>query len=211
MVNYLKASAKAVRVFAGPLAAPFEGVLSLYEDEQTEKRQAELDAMINEVQNVSRETLGEIFEARTDIKELREQFILGMEICFSILAQNRKLLSSRDLEENLVVLIESDREKLEARGFITKEVLTKEISKIYADSPKLFQTTIGMAGFPLELIPQGDELKVIVFKFINRCVNLQINQQIKIFKSLSEENPDSDILRIQTQILKEKALNRIGE
>lgn len=138
MVNYLKASAKAVRVFAGPLAAPFEGVLSLYEDEQTEKRQAELDAMINEVQNVSRETLGEIFEARTDIKELREQFILGMEICFSILAQNRKLLSSPDLEENLPFLMEPYREKLETSGLITDEVLADELCKFYKTDSRLF-------------------------------------------------------------------------
>lgn len=66
-----------------------------------------------------------------------------------------------------------------------------------------------MAGFPNELIPQRDEPKVIVFKFVNRCVNLAINQQVNIFKSLLEENPNSDILQAQTKILQEKALNDI--
>ncbi|NEO54355.1 MAG: hypothetical protein F6K54_15440 [Okeania sp. SIO3B5] len=95
--NYLKAVPKAARAFAGSFAAPLDGVLSLYKDEQMEKREAKLDEMINEGQNLSRETLAEIFEARSEIKELREQFILGMEICFSILAKNTALISSPDL------------------------------------------------------------------------------------------------------------------
>ncbi|NES74031.1 MAG: hypothetical protein F6K24_57030 [Okeania sp. SIO2D1] len=146
--NYLKASAKAARVFAGPLAAPFEVIYSLYEDEQIEKRQAELSEMMNEVQNLNRETLEKIFEVKTDIKELREQFILGMEICFSILAQNTALLSSPDLEENLPFLIEPYREKLEASGLITDEVLANELYKYYEKDPRLFLAHIS-ADFPV--------------------------------------------------------------
>ncbi|WP_293119611.1 hypothetical protein [Okeania sp. SIO1I7] len=41
--NYLKAVAKAAHRFAGFFATPFDVVLSLYEDEQMEKREAKLD------------------------------------------------------------------------------------------------------------------------------------------------------------------------
>ncbi|GGA56582.1 hypothetical protein [Okeania sp. KiyG1] len=209
MVNYLKASAKAVRVFAGPLAAPFEGVLSLYEDEQTEKRQAELDAMINEVQNVSRETLGEIFEARTDIKELREQFILGMEICFSILAQNRKLLSSPDLEENLPFLMEPYREKLETSGLITDEVLADELCKFYKTDSRLFLRHIS-TNFPVEELRHNEALPVIIYDFLTRCSAQELKQQLQIFNTLSQKNKGSKRLKEKSLILQEQVINQIG-
>ncbi|NES70999.1 MAG: hypothetical protein F6K24_40215, partial [Okeania sp. SIO2D1] len=122
--------------------------ISLYEDEQTEKREAKLDEMILEGQNLSREVLAEIFEARSEIKELREQFILGMEICFSILARNTALLSSPDLEENLPFLIEPYRQKLETSGLITDEVLADELYKYYEKDARLFLAHIS-ANFPV--------------------------------------------------------------
>lgn len=207
--NYLKALAKTLSTVAGPFGAPCEFLLSIYEDEQTQKREAQIYSMLLEGQNLTRETLEEIFQTRGEIKELRKQFIIGMQGCLCILAQNRELLSSPEkIEQKLPFLI--DKEQLEKSGFITKGVLTKELSQLYANSPNLFLTTIGMAGFPNELIPQGDEPKVIIFKFVNRCVNLAINQQINIFNALSEENPNSDILGVQVKILQEKALNDLG-
>ena len=119
----LKSIAKGVSTFAGPLGAPIESILSFYEDNQTQEREAQLDAMIFEVQSLNRETLEEIFQAREEIKELRAQFILAMEICFSILAENRKLLFSPDLEQNIPFFLESYKEQLEASGLITNDVL----------------------------------------------------------------------------------------
>ena len=88
----LKSIAKGVSTFTGPMGAPLEALLYFFEDKQTQEREAQLDAMILEGQSLNRETLEEIFQAREEIKELRAQFILAMEICFSILAENRKLL-----------------------------------------------------------------------------------------------------------------------
>ncbi|NES77172.1 MULTISPECIES: hypothetical protein [unclassified Okeania] len=208
--NYLKASAKAGRVFAGPLAPLFEGVLSLYEDEQIENREAKLDEMISKVENVSRETLEEIFEARTDIKELREQFILGMEICFSVLAKNTALLSSPDLEENLPFLMEPYREKLEASGLITDEVLADELYKFYEKDTRLFLAHIS-ADFPVGELRTNEALPVVISNFLSRCSGQGLNQQAKIFNALSKKNPGSEPLKVKSLMLQEQVIKKIGE
>ena len=207
--NYLKAIAKATRTFAGPFAAPFDGVLSLYEDEQMEKREAKLDEMINEGQNLSREVLEEIFIARSEIKELREQFILGMEICFSILAKNTALLSSPDLEENLPFLMEAYREKLEASGFITDEILADELYKYYEKDARLFLAHIS-ADFPVGELRPNEAVPVIISDFLTRCSGQGLNQQAKIFNALSKKNPGSEPLKVKSLMLQEQMINKIG-
>ncbi|NER02404.1 MAG: hypothetical protein F6K17_07070 [Okeania sp. SIO3C4] len=207
--NYLKAIAKAARTFAGPFAAPFDGVLSLYEDEQMEKREAQLDEMINEGQNLSRETLAEIFEARSEIKELREQFILGMEICFSILVQNRKLLSSPDLEENLPLWMEPYRKKLEASGLITDKVLVDALCKFYKTDTKLFLAHI-YGYFPVEELCHNEALEVIITDFLAWCSGQELKQQFQIFNRLSQKNPGSQPLKVKSLILQEQVINQIG-
>ena len=208
--NYLKASAKAVRVFAGPLAAPFEAVLSLYEDEQTEKREAKLDEMILEGQNLNREVLAEIFEARSEIKELREQFILGIEICFSLLAKDRKLFSSPDLEENLPFLIEQYKERFEASGLITDEVLADELYKCYEKDTRLLLAHIS-ADFPLEELPSYEALAVIISDFLTKCSGQGLNQQAKIFNALSRKNPGSKPLKVKSLMLQEQVISQIDK
>ena len=117
--NYLQALAKAASKALGPLGSPIEFFLSLNQDKQTQKQKDELYATILEGQNLTRETLEEILKARSEIKELKEEFILAVKACFSILAQNRKLLSSQDLEQNIPFLIEIYKEKLEKNRFVT--------------------------------------------------------------------------------------------
>lgn len=156
MPNYLRAVAKTVATVAGPFGAPAEFILSVYEDELQEKRETQLNTMIAEGQNLTRETLEQIFEIRGEIKELREQFILGMTVCINILLRNRQLMSTPQiLEAQLPVLVGQHQKMLEETGFITQETLTKELSTLYSASPDLFLTTVGMAGFPLETIPHG--------------------------------------------------------
>ncbi len=208
--NYLKASAKVVSTLAGPFGAPLEGILSLYEDELTDQREAQLDAMLAEGQNLTRESLDAIFETKGEIKELREQFIVAMKVCLTILQQNNELLTnSQKLENNFPPLIEQHQKELEDSGFVTEEVLTNELSKLYATSPDLFLTTIGAAGFPLETIPHGKPPKVIVFQFLNRCFSLELNQQVKIFNALRKENRNSKHLRAVTSLLRERLSNQI--
>lgn len=208
--NYLLASARAVSALAGPFGVPLEAVLSLYEDELADQREAKLDVMIAEGQNLTRESLDAIFEARSEIKELREQFISAMKVCLTILLQNRELLSNpQKLENNLRPLIEQHQEELEKSGFVTEEALTDELSELYAAAPDLFLTTIGAAGFPLATIPQGKAPKVIVFQFLNRCFSLELNQQINIFNALRKENQNSKPLRVVTSLLRERVSNQI--
>ncbi|NET26478.1 hypothetical protein [Okeania sp. SIO1I7] len=166
--------------------------------------------MINEGQNLSRETLAEIFEARSEIKELREQFILGMEICFSILATNTALMSSSDLEENLPVLMEAYREKLEAGGLITDEVLVDELCKCYKTGSQLFLAHI-YAYFPVEELRHNEALPVIISDFLTRCSAQKLNQQANIFNALSKKNPGSEPLKVKSLMLQEQVIYQIGE
>lgn len=208
--NYLKVLARAVSTLAGPFGAPLEGVLSLYEDELADQREAQLDAMITEGQNLTRESLDVIFETKGEIKELREQFIIAMKVCLNILQQNQELLLKfQDLENKFPTLIEQHQEELEESGFMTQDVLTYELSKLYAASPDLFLATIGAASFPLETIPQGKPPKVIVFQFLNRCFSLELNQQVRIFNELHKESPDSKPLQVVASLLQERASSQI--
>ena len=208
--NYLKASAKTLSTVAGPFGAPFEFLLSLYEDEQSQKREAQLDAMILEGQNLNRETLEEIFQARGEIKQLREQFILGMQACLCILAQNRELLSSPEkIEQKLPFLLEPQKKKLEGSGFVTEEVLADELYKYYETDSRLFLTHIH-TDFPVGELRPNEALPVIISDFLTRCSGQAINQQLKIFNTLSKKNPGSQILRVKTLMLQEQVLNQIG-
>ena len=129
---------------------------------------------------------------KTEIKELREQFILGIQVCLTILMQNQELLrSSEKLEYQLPILIDKQKKKLEEGGFLTKDVVVNELSKLYGSDSPLFIATVGSAGFPLETISQTQAPKVIIFNFINRCSSLRLNDQLKIFKALYEENPNN--------------------
>lgn len=207
--NYLRALAKGVGTAAGPLGAPAEFILSLYDDELAEKRDAKLEAILYKNQDISREALEQIFEIRDEIKEVRRQFINGLIACMTILIQNRQLLSSpQKLEIGLPALIGQHQEVFQENGFVTEQVLNQELSRIYAADPKLFMTTVGVAGFPLETIPQGDAPKVIVFHFVTRCSTLGLNQQVNIFQALSKENPINEPLRVITALLRERASNQ---
>ncbi|NEQ35624.1 MAG: hypothetical protein F6K40_04645 [Okeania sp. SIO3I5] len=208
--NYLQALAKALSKLAGPLGSPLEFFLSLYQDKQTQKRKAELDEMIVEGQNLSRETLAEIFEARSEIKELREQFILEMEIGFSILAKNTALISSSDLEESLPGLMEAYKEKLEASGLITYEVLADELYKYYEKDALLFLAHIS-PYFPVGEVHSCAALPVIISDFLTRCSGKELKQQAKIFNALSKKNPGSEPLKVKSLMLQEQVINQIGE
>ena len=206
----LKSIAKGVSTFAGPLGAPLESILSFYEDKQTQEREAQLDAMILEGQSLNRETLEEIFQAREEIKELRAQFILAMEICFSILAENRKLLFSPDLEQNLPFFIEPYKERLEASGLITNDVLADALYHCYEKDARLFLAHIS-ADFPVGELRSYEALPVIISDFLTRFSGQGLNQQAKIFKTLSKKNPGSRPLRVKSLMLQEQVINQIGE
>ncbi|TRU48060.1 MAG: hypothetical protein EWV91_09900 [Microcystis aeruginosa Ma_QC_Ca_00000000_S207] len=208
--NYLRAIAKSLASVVGPFGVPVEFVLSLYDDQIENSREDKLDAMIAEGQSLTRESLDAIFETKTEIKELREQFILGIQFCFSILMQNQELLqNSENFEDKFSLLLDRQKEKLEEAGFLTKDVLVKELSELYGADSELFKATVGSAGFPLATIPQNQAPKVIVFQFINRCYTLKLNDQFKIFKALHKENPNSKVLQLVSALLQEKSSNQI--
>ena len=91
MPNYLHAIAKALTTVAGPLGIPAEFVLSLYEDELAEQREAELDAMLAAGQELNRETLEQLFEVKGELTELRQQLLKGMTVCLALLMENQAL------------------------------------------------------------------------------------------------------------------------
>ena len=205
MPNYLRAIARALSTVAGPLGMPAELVLSLYDDELAEKREEEIDALLATGQELDREVLTQLFEVKGELTELHQQLIKGLTVCIGILLQNHGLLQNpKALESNLPALMGQHQTALEENGFITKEVLLKELSALYLASPNLFLATVGSAGFPLDTLPQGEPLRVIAFHFLTGCSGLGLNQQLKIFTVLSTEKPSSEPLRTVTALLRER-------
>ena len=205
----LKSIAKGLSKFAGPGGAPIESILTFYEEKQKQKRAAQLDATILEVENLRRETLDMSSETLEEIKELREQFILGMEICFSILEQNEKLLSSPDLEDNLPDLIEPYREQLQASGLITNKVLVDTLYDCYKTDVRLFLAHISV-DFPVGELRSYEALPVIISDFLSRCSGQELKQKAKIFNALSKKNPGSKPLKVKSLMLQEQVINQIG-
>ncbi|VEP14022.1 conserved hypothetical protein [Hyella patelloides LEGE 07179] len=210
MSKITRPALKALSTLSGRFGFPIEAYLRFYDDAKTEQREAQLDEMILNGQNLTREALEQIFETKGEIQELREQLILGIQAIAEIILQNRELLSNlQTLENKIPNLISHHSGILEENGFITQKILTDEISKLYSADPNLFLATIGSAGFPLETISQGNAPKVIVFHFLTRCSALELNQQVKIFSSLSEANPGNKSLQVVTSLLRERLLSQI--
>lgn len=207
MPNYLKATLKAVKTFAGPLAAPAEFVLSLYEDEEAQKQVDELDKVIAQRQELSPDVLEHLIQTRSELTQFREQFLIGMKVCLSILARHRDQLSSPEaIEQNMPHFLADEREALEEQGFITKQLLSKDISRLYASDPNLFIAIVSDAGFPVQTLPNRDAMKVIASRFLDRCEGLELKQQSRIFTELSDENPGVESLRKVSGLLREMYL-----
>jgi hypothetical protein len=205
MHKYVKAFAMALSNLAGPFGAAIEFYFSLYEDARAQERDDKIYAMISENRNLSNRALEEIFEVKTAREALREQSLIGMKTCIEITQENRELLSNlQNLERKVSTIIEREQARLEENGFITNEIITQELSSLYADQPDLFLTSIGAAGFPLNQIPQGNAPKVIVFKFLSRCQGLDNDKKLKIFKALYKENRGSKTLSVVVRLLEEK-------
>ena len=205
MHKYVKAFVKALSSLAGPFGAPIEIYLSLYEDARAQERDDQIYAMISENRNFSTRELEEIFDVRPDLEELREQFLIGIKTCIEITQKNRELLSNlQNLERKVSTIIEREQARLEENGFITNEIITQELSSLYANQPDLFLASIGAADFPLETIPQGKAPKVIVFNFLSRCKGLDNDKKWKIFKALYNENRGSNTLSIVVRLLEEQ-------
>ncbi|NEP87620.1 MAG: hypothetical protein F6K18_12780 [Okeania sp. SIO2C2] len=223
--NYLQALAKAASKALGPLGSPIEFFLSLNQDKQTQKQKDELYAMILEGQNLTRETLEEILKARSEIKELKEEFILAVKACSSILAQNRKLLSSQDLEQNIPFLIEIYKEKLEENKFVTnnekifmaslfQEVLDeirkrsgkyqdiKDIERKIINNlvevyqrAELFIYALEQGGFYIGNLNLNQPLRAIVEDFLSKCNAINVDKLYKIFSKLYEQNKGLTLLK----------------
>jgi len=210
MPNYLKATLKAVKIFAGPLAAPAEFVLSLYEDEEAQRQVDELDKAIAQRQELSSDVLEHLIRTRSELTQFREQFLISMKVCLTILARYGDQLSSPEaIEQNMPYLLEDKREVLEEQGFITKQLLSDDISRLYASDPNLFLATVNDAGFPVQTLPNRDAMKVIASRFLDRCEGLDLKQKSSIFTALSRENPGVKSFKKVSGFLREIYLHQI--
>ncbi|NEO54354.1 MAG: hypothetical protein F6K54_15435 [Okeania sp. SIO3B5] len=107
-------------------------------------------------------------------------------------------------------MMEPYREKLEASGLITDEVLADELYKYYEKDTRLFLAHIS-ANFPVGELRNNEAVPVIISDFLTRCSAQKLNQQANIFNVLSKRNPGSQPLKVKSLMLQEQVINQIGE
>ncbi len=208
MPGYLKAICKALSMAAGPLGFPGHFAVSLYDDSRVEERERRLKILISEGHTVTKKSIEEIYEIKNGMTELRTQLINGIAGIKKILSQNRELLNDpQAIQDELPILINTNQKVVDESGFVTKKMLMQELSFAYSVHPNKFIQALDLAGFDTSQIPHGqaNDLKTTVFYFLDVCrTRYGLNKQEKIFSALSEENPNSEALRVYATLLKER-------
>lgn len=204
MPSILRAIAKALSTAAGPAGFPAEFALSLYDDEQAEKRIAQLMAIIEEGQTITREAIEEIFELRKDFAEMRTEWISGVTAILNLLIEDRKRLdtvqemiigkpSSEEMARVIIPVINECQDWHNETGILTESALIAELTRLYPDL-ELFLSVVYPSGFPQGVITLRMPPKVAYMNFVHNMRGLKRRQLTTIFAALKKDKPASKVI-----------------
>jgi hypothetical protein len=210
MPSILNAIIKGLSTAAGPFGFPGEIYLRYRDEYLGEIHAVELEKIISEGHSISRETLEEIFEIKNEMKEFREQLINGIIGINEVLSMNKiSIANHQTLDKEISSLISDHLEIFNKSGFVTEEVLLNELSSLYADDPSQFIQIIDFAGFNIARIPHGKNtaFSITLFHFLKESQRrYKLEKQAKIFAKLTEDNPNSNPIRVYRNLLNERLL-----
>ena len=224
----VRASCKVLSTALGPLGFPAEFAISLYDDEQAEKRYSTLEREVQRGSTISEESLKEIFELKQGYEELRIQLIAGIRVVIDLLqdsggfkALQQKSSGNATVDEMANVisgLIDSNNTAtalLEQAGVMTEQCLVEELNDLYGDHLDSFLATVSAAGFPRGRIGNLTTPNVAYYYFVQECRGQTKEVLSKVFNALAREKPGSSVFNkaasLYSEIQAEKELRRTHE
>lgn len=208
MGKWLAATCKGLSVAAGPLGAIGEFALKLYDDDRSERRDAELRELLVGGKAASREALEEIFELKNDLSSVREQLISGISGIKELLQVGPQSVSTPEELEAVLTekLIDENRGTLERIGFITEEKLKEELVTLYGHGTSFDRLwmLVEEAGFDTCSLPSSGARDVIIFQFLRELPRRTTVDRERILRRLASDSPGSTILKTIQLLLKER-------
>lgn len=208
MGKWLAATCKGLSVAAGPLGAIGEFALKLYDDERSEKRDAELREMIVGGKDISQETLERVFELKNDLSGVREQLINGIIAIRELLKVGQLSVSAPEELEVILTksLIEENEDVLKRRNFITERELRDELNRLYGygTSFERFLMLVEEGGFSTSSLPSRGSNDVIIFQFLRELEHRTMADRAKIFGQLANDSPSSTVLEAMRLLIEEQ-------
>ena len=207
MADIIKASAQAIKTFAGPIAFPIDFILSLYDDEQAKEREERIINLIKDGHSLTREVLDDIIEIKNDMKAMRNQLINGMWQCDSPIKSNLHLINRHEIfETSLTQWLRIHGRGFHESGLLTQEDLVNELMTAYKNDPEHFDGVIEPLGFPCYMLKTFRSIKRQFVHFTEICGSkrLQPHNVARIFRGIAEDCQNAnDIFNLCSEIWEE--------
>lgn len=182
---------------AGPLGAPLEVLLKLYEDDRKEEKERKLNELLESNQTISRDVLSAVFEARSDF-QVTHQVLLEMvggmleQMRIAGAAERERLLSAPDIG-----LINSNHQG------VSEKAVVDELVHLFAGDTNLFLVIIRDAGFPVDGLKANEAPRTLISDFVNNCRGLPPQKLAGTFRSLHARKEGSEILATLSAMFEE--------
>jgi hypothetical protein len=190
--DYLKAISKAVSKLAGPLGAPLEGLLSLYEDDKKDITNQRLEELLTSTQDTSREALNTVFEVRENLESTHK---LLVDFLVPIVQSMRSLPgdgSNQAIEVIAHVKSITDAKQIK---LATETSIIKELVQLFEHDIPLLIALLRDSGFPTEKIQTTGAPYTVVSNFVRCCRGENPEQLCRTFTELSNNKAGSVVLQ----------------
>lgn len=206
--KWLRAIGESVLQMAGPIGVPLKFLLSLYEDNKSEKRELQFKQLLQSTNAIiDSETLREIFEIKQgleknhklllDILQYTLNYTKGSEINFS--DQFKNVFRKTIAEEQI---IKNQNHILDFRILSQKNIIS-ELIKIFGQDVELLKVIARENGFPIDKINWQKTPRVVISEFVEKCQNQDVYILANVFISIVEEYSGSQILNEFANLINE--------
>jgi hypothetical protein len=209
MPSLIRAIAKALAKLAGPVGAPVEFALSLYDDERSEKRNAELTSKIVEGHALTREAIAEIFELKEGYSTVRAQLVSGFHTALQLLMEDHEIVKSLkanqgDVQDSIITpLLRQNLQRFASGSFLTEQKVIDELTHLYSMDIDYFLAIVYPAGFPQGMLTHHAPPKATFLGFVHALRGCLNESKASIYNALSNDKPASEILRVAASLYRE--------
>lgn len=211
MPSFLRATAKAVSKIAGPVAFPLDFLVSLRDDEQTERRQKELFDKLSNGEKITAEILAEMIGLKSTQYEIHGQLFTSFQCLLNLMVQQQSLLenikikiANREDEDEIVNLLvktgNRNKNDLERKGLLTEDVIASELAHLFQGQIELFNMIISDAGYPMGSLKHSRIERVHFHNAIVGMRGLMEETQLSITSALAKEKGGSEVLEKWTSL-----------
>lgn len=198
--NWIKALGDGLSTAVGPLGAPLKFLLSLKNDEDTDKFNKNIETLF-ETNNGKIDDIVSLLSQKSNNSD--QQFIILKDILINISKKLNKITGG-DLDE-CFRFISSKRWPFFASTNITEKELKDELLRLYNDI-NLLKTDLVNCGFPVERVNFSNTLENDISNIVIALRSRRLSFLKEIFDYLYSKNDGSVLLLEMTSILRSHAV-----